>query len=162
MGRPRKPTNLKVLEGNPGKRPLPVNEPKPVPIAPPCPAHLDSRAKKEWKRIAPELEQLGLLTRIDMAALAAYCQSYGWWAEAGAQIKKHGMLVKNQKGFPVVTPYVAIACKFLEQMKSYLIEFGLAPSSRSKIEVKPPAEDEDPMEKLLRKAGRQNVRSGKS
>lgn len=28
-GRKPKPTNLKVLEGNPGKRPLPTNEVKP-------------------------------------------------------------------------------------------------------------------------------------
>jgi P27 family predicted phage terminase small subunit len=154
MGRPRKPTNLKVLEGNPGKRPLPENEPKPVPIAPPCPAHLDSRAKKEWKRITPELEHLGLLTRIDMAALAAYCQAYSRWIEAEKMIRKHGMLVKNQKGYPVVSPYMAIINKSLEQMKSYLTEFGLTPASRSRIDVKPPAEDIDPMEQLLRKAGR--------
>ena len=47
-GRP-KPTNLKLIEGNPGKRPLPGNEPKPKPKAPSMPSDLDYQAKKTWK-----------------------------------------------------------------------------------------------------------------
>jgi len=53
-GRKRKPTVLKVLEGNPGKRPLNKNGPKPKPVAPKTPKHLNSVAKKEWKRVAAE------------------------------------------------------------------------------------------------------------
>jgi len=65
-----KPTAIKILEGNPGKRPLNLNEPKPLQIAPECPDWLLDEAKKEWKRLAPELERLGLLTILDMAAFA--------------------------------------------------------------------------------------------
>ncbi len=72
-----KPTALKLLEGNPGKRPLPMNEPKPAPTAPKCPSWLHKDAKKEWKRISTELERLGLLTQVDMAALAGYCEHSG-------------------------------------------------------------------------------------
>jgi len=75
-GRKPKPTKLKIIEGNPGKRPLNENEPIPQSIAPECPDWLSDDAKKEWKRLAPELERLGLLTVLDMAAFAGYCQSY--------------------------------------------------------------------------------------
>lgn len=51
-GRKPKPTALKVLEGNPGKRQLNVVEPKPRNKAPKCPAWLDAEAKKEWRRLA--------------------------------------------------------------------------------------------------------------
>ena len=75
-GRKPKPTNLKVLEGNPGKRPLPTNEVKPQKKAPRCPQWLEEDAKREWKRMGKILEQMGLLTEMDMTAFAGYCQAY--------------------------------------------------------------------------------------
>ena len=66
-GRKPKPTAVKVLEGNPGKRSLNTAEPKPEKKAPRCPSWLEDEAKKEWKRMSKQLEQLGILTEIDMA-----------------------------------------------------------------------------------------------
>ena len=66
-GRKPKPTAIKELEGNPGKRELNQNEPKPEKKAPRCPTWLEAEAKKEWKRLAKQLEQLGILTEVDMA-----------------------------------------------------------------------------------------------
>lgn len=66
-GRPPKPTAVKELEGNPGKRPLNKNEPKPKQTAPKCPSWLEPDAKKEWRRLSKELESMGLLTEVDMA-----------------------------------------------------------------------------------------------
>ncbi len=68
-----KPTRMKVLAGNPGKRPLNRREPQPKPGLPRCPAQLSEEAKREWKRISKELDRLGLLTVLDRAALSAYC-----------------------------------------------------------------------------------------
>ena len=68
-GRKPKPTAVKQLEGNPGKRQLNANEPKPAARAPSCPKWLEDDAKKEWRRLAKQMEQLGILTEVDMAAL---------------------------------------------------------------------------------------------
>ena len=81
-GRKPKPTALKMLEGNPGGRPLNTKEPKPEKKAPRCPSWLEDEAKKEWKRMAKVLENMGLLTEMDMAAFAGYCQAYARWKEA--------------------------------------------------------------------------------
>jgi len=54
-GRKPKPTALKVLEGNPGKRPLNLNEPKPEKKASKCPSWLEPEAKKEWRRMSKTL-----------------------------------------------------------------------------------------------------------
>jgi P27 family predicted phage terminase small subunit len=148
-GRPRIPTTLKVLNGNPGKRPISQTEPKPEPIAPKCPPHLDRRAKAEWRRIAPELEELGLLTRVDMAALAGYCQNYSLWIDAHNQIKKHGLLIKSPNGYPMQSPYLAIANKALDHMKSFLTEFGMTPASRTRINVKTPEKEVGVIKKYL-------------
>src|SRR5689334_3828108 len=47
-----KPTAIKKIQGNPGKRPLNENEPQLEPGIPECPDYLDEIARKEWARIA--------------------------------------------------------------------------------------------------------------
>lgn len=148
-GRKPVPSNLKVLRGNPGRRPINQNEPKPEPIAPKCPSHLDKIAKREWRRIAPELERIGLLSRIDMAALAAYCQAYARWVKAEKAVQKHGMLIKTPNGYPVMSPFLLVASKAIEQMKSFLVEFGMSPSSRSRINIPGGEKEEDEFEAFL-------------
>ena len=142
VGRKPKPTNLKIIEGNPGKRPLNLNEPKPISIASECPDWLLADAKKEWKRLAPELERLGLLTILDMAAFAGYCQSYAKFKAAEQFIKKHGTTYKipkkNKEGEVISVyiaqfPEVAIANQCLKHIRAFAAEFGLTPSSRGRI-----------------------------
>src|SRR5262245_20901412 len=109
-GRKPTPTKLKIPNGNPGKRPLNDREPIPAAGIPDCPDHLDAEAKAEWARIVPELEFMGLLTKVDRAALAAYCQAYSRWVNAEQQVAKHGIIVKSpEKNFPMKSPYLTIA-----------------------------------------------------
>lgn len=88
-GRKNIPTNLKILRGNPGKRALNKNEPTPGGM-PNCPSHLDKMAKKEWKRFAPILHRLGLLTEVDGPAFAAYCQQYSLWVTIQKELSRQG------------------------------------------------------------------------
>lgn len=144
-GRKPKPSHMKIVTGNPGRRPLNPDEPKPESSVPTCPTHLSSEARTEWRRICKELESLELLTEIDRTALAAYCQAYGRWAQAEKGIKKAGLLVKtgqktdsqgNKTGGNVIqSPLVGIANTAMEIMRKYLVEFGMTPSSRSRISV---------------------------
>lgn len=147
-----KPTKLKKLEGNPGKRPLPVNELQVDPGIPARPTFLKGAAKKEWDRVAPELFRLGVLTKIDRAALAAYCQAYGRWEEAERKVKKDGYLFETSNGNLIQNPMLSVANKALELMHKFLTEFGMTPSSRVKVSgeisgqiMKP----KTPMEKIL-------------
>mgnify|MGYP000858287196 FL=1 len=152
-GRKPKPTALKVLEGNPGKRPLPQNEPKPKPIAPERPTWLTGEGKKMWDRLAPELERLGLLTAIDGEAFAAACQCWKIYVDCQKYLKKHGLTYTytNKAGAEneIERPQVKIAQKALDQFRAFCSEFGLTPSSRTRIEVKPLEGEEDLMEALL-------------
>jgi len=67
MARPRKPKQLKIVQGTYRKDRANPHEPKPQPRIPSCPWELCDTAKKEWRRLAPELHQLGLLTALDRA-----------------------------------------------------------------------------------------------
>ncbi len=152
-GRKPKPTAIKVLEGNPGKRALSQYEPKPEKKAPRCPTWLEAEAKKEWKRTAKQLEQLGILTEVDMAAFAGYCQAYARWKEAEEFITKHGTIVKTPSGYWQQVPQVSIAQTYLKIMSRFCEQFGLTPSARSRIVTDNANESDDPMELVLLKGG---------
>lgn len=134
-GRPRKPTYLKVLHGTYRPDRAPKNEPQPEPSTPSCPKWLHPEAKREWRRIVPHLEKLGLLTQVDRAALAAYCQLYARWWEAERAIRQYGMTQTTETGYVAQRPEVGIANTALKQMRAYLSEFGLSPASRSRIDA---------------------------
>ena len=150
-GRKPKPTALKVLEGNPGKRPLNELEPKPKKQAPSCPSWLEPEAKKEWRRMAKTLESIGILTEIDKAAFAGYCQAYARWKEAEEFLTKHGTIFKTPSGYIQQVPQVSIAQTYLKVMKDFASQFGLTPASRTRIQVATDnSESDDPMLELLR------------
>lgn len=132
-GRKPTPTAIKELEGNPGKRPLNNSEPKPTKKAPSCPKWLEPEAKKEWRRLAKQMEQIGILTEVDMAAFAGYCQAYARWKESEEFITQHGSIVKTPSGYWQQVPQVSIAQTYLKIMNRFAEQFGLTPSSRSRI-----------------------------
>lgn len=132
-GRKPTPTAIKELEGNPGKRPLNEKEPKPKKKAPPCPKWLDEEAKREWRRLAKKMEAIGVLTEVDMAAFAGYCQAYARWKEAEEFITQHGSIVKTPSGYWQQVPQVSIAQTYLKIMNKFAEQFGLTPASRSRI-----------------------------
>jgi P27 family predicted phage terminase small subunit len=136
-GRKPTPTALKVMTGNPGKRPLNRHEPRPATAIPTCPAHLSSSAKAEWKRLARQMHVLGIISHLDRAALAAYCQAYGRWAEAERKLKETPMLLKLPSGAIQQSPWLSIANKQLELMHKYMGELGLSPASRSRVSAQP-------------------------
>lgn len=158
-GPPKKPTNLKLLQGTFRKDRAVTNEPKPESEIPSVPTHLSDEAKVEWGRISEKLLNLGLLTSIDRAALAAYCQCYSDWIEAsrfcattkdgqdrkviktGEKIKqdKDGKVIERSGGNLVENPYFSIQKRSLELMHKFLTEFGMTPASRTRINV--PAEE---------------------
>jgi len=144
-GRRPEPTRLKLLRGNPGKRKLDPNEVAPAPAATlQPPAWLDAEAIVEWNRLAPILHRLGLLTEIDTDALATYCQTWARWREADAQIRRYGMVIKGKGGYPVISPFVAVANRAMAHMRSFLIEFGMTPSARTRVKTDPGPKPDDP------------------
>jgi len=138
-----KPTALKLIEGNPGRRQIEPGEVRPPVVAPDCPEHLNPDAAAEWQRIIPLLLKNYLITELDTAALALYCQSYGRWAEAERKIAEQrarggdGLLIKAPSGYPIQNPYLAIANRAMEDCHKYLQQFGLSPSARTRVQASP-------------------------
>jgi P27 family predicted phage terminase small subunit len=143
VGRKRTPTHLRLLQGNPGKRPI-RDEPQPfVPAeAPAPPPFLDAYATEEWLRLAAELHRMRLLTIVDLAALAAYCTAYSRWRNAEEVLKRmsdadpvmRGLIIKSNKtGSAIENPLAYIARKAAQEMLRFAVEFGFTPAARSRI-----------------------------
>jgi P27 family predicted phage terminase small subunit len=147
QGRKPKPTHLKLLHGEPNKDRINENEPKPAPVMPKMPTWLDTEARKEWKRIGPDLLAKGVITEWDMVAFANYCSVYGRLVRAEKEMKKliklvgpKAYIIQTPTGTKQTNPYIWVINKCIEQLRSLGSEFGLTPSSRTKIKV----EKDDP------------------
>ena len=159
-----KPTALKILEGNPGKRKIRnTGEPMPPQLdtAPSPPRRLLPEAKQEWKRLAPMLTALGLLTTADTAAFAELCQNYAYYLAADAKILSDGPdgMTKFQvapSGYTQAHPLLTIRRQYYELWHKGLSDFGLTPAARARLAAdtaqQAKTKDADPMESIL--AGR--------
>lgn len=157
-GRKPKPTQLKRLAGNPGKRPLNAHEAKPQVVHPAVPrGRLGAEGKKLWRYLAAKLDDLGLLTELDTTALEMMCIHYETAVQAQRLVRTQGLVVTGARGGLVRHPAVQIVRDSSTAFRQYAEQFGLTPSARSRIEL-PMPEEMDELERLL--FGRQvSVRS---
>jgi len=132
-GRKPLPTNVKELKGTVRKCRQNKAEPEyPRGLLEP-PNHLTGVALAHWHEIYPKLEKAGVVTTIDIVALAAYCKAYQRWREATSEVDKYGAVIESPSGYPIQSPYLAIANKAFDQMLKLLTEFGMTPSSRTRV-----------------------------
>jgi len=101
----------------------------------PAPSYLNEVAKKEWRRMGKRLFDAGLMTELDETALASYCQAYSQWIEANQAIEDEGAVVTKANGDMARNPWVAIRGDAWKEMTRMLSEFGMTPSSRSRVKV---------------------------
>ncbi len=154
-GPPPKPSRLKAAAGNPGRRPLNDREPSPKIEVPKMPTWLSAKAKAEWRRIAPELRRLGLVAKIDMAALATYCQAVAEVQIATETIDREGRVctwpILDKDGNKIgerlkAHPAVQQQRDAMQRVKQFAAEFGLSPSGRTRVvsgdDPDPPGGDE--------------------
>jgi P27 family predicted phage terminase small subunit len=142
-GRRPTPTNLRLLQGNPQRRPLPQNELAPlIPSdVPEPPGYLQGYAAAEWRIVARELHRLGVLTVIDTAVLAAYCQSYMRWRLAEEALQRmvdkdplmNGFVIRRRNGEAGSNPLVHAARRAATEMLRFAGEFGMTPVARARI-----------------------------
>jgi len=93
-----------------------------------------------WRRLAPQLKTMKVLTLADRDALEAYCHTYARWRDAEAFLSKHGLTypIRDEKGNVRCLqqfPQVAIARNLLLVLRAYQQEFGLTPAARARVQV---------------------------
>jgi P27 family predicted phage terminase small subunit len=145
MPNPPTPLALRRLQGNPGKRAMPTHAPEPPPETDlTAPSELDATGRVCWRRNAPVLAGMGVLTDADRDALMLYCDAYSQWRHASRVQRR---LPPADAGYRQVAVTVETA---RNQMRLLMHELGLTPTSRVRLVVGKPADEADPMEDLLR------------
>ena len=144
-GRKPKPTHLKLLEGNPGKRDLPKNEPVPRAAFPEKPDDFTTGAASDcWDRIVVELEAMAILHSADRDALVMYCEAWGTYRTAQVSVGK-GILINrgtDKEPHPVTNPAWRIGRDAMSILMRLGESFGLTPAARARIEL-PDASGDD-------------------
>ena len=135
-GPTKKPTKFKVLEGNPGNRPLDPDPPAVPPRTriPTPPRNMGKHGRREWRRIAKILIELGVLTDLDMTLFTAYCHTFHEYYVAQLEVTKLGTIMKYKRtGAIYQNPYLAVKRQALKEMKDLSAKFGLSPADRARI-----------------------------
>ncbi|MBI3936783.1 MAG: phage terminase small subunit P27 family [Betaproteobacteria bacterium] len=159
-GRKATPTEIKKARGNPGRRKLNTEEPQPpkVIVGPwgageataaagailacdvPPPAHLDEHAAAKWRTMVLLLAEIRVLTSADLSGLANYCIAYSEVVQAQAVLATAGRYITNpETGMTIKHPALNSQREHILVMLRYEAEFGLTPSSRSRVKALPPA-----------------------
>lgn len=154
-----KPDNVHYLNGDPSKKGaslgLLMDSLQPEIALPGCPTHLLKEARKEYKRITPELIRYGLISKIDRAALCLYLQTWAELVYAESMIKRQmavaekkraeaeaigeeylggdGLVELTKNGNVIYNPYWVIANKARSNVDRFLANFGMSPASRSRV-----------------------------
>ena len=117
------PSAIKNLAGNPGKRAINTLEPQPERETPQCPDWMPAIGRYQWDKIVPELDRLGMLTKLDSAILEGFCALYAEF------------VTTVQRGEP-------IKGALMGQLRFHAGELGLTPTSRARLTVPPGQEDD--------------------
>ncbi|MGB4248536.1 MAG: phage terminase small subunit P27 family [Pseudohongiellaceae bacterium] len=153
-GRRPTPTFLRIVKGNPGRRPIPKDEPRPKRVIPSCPDYLSQSGQVAWGRLSVLLDRMGVLTEADAAALERLCDCYTDIMECRKLIARDGRTYKVTtmtsdtliKSNPAVNQLRAADAQF----KSYLVEFGLTPAAKGKVSGAQDTEAVDPLDQFFR------------
>lgn len=154
-GRKSKPTKLKVVTGNPGKRPLPENEPEPTNELGDAPDWLSAEAAEHWKYVVDTANELeGVAKKPDEAALAVFAQAIADYREADDELSDNGsnyQHVETKSGGIMIRihPAVGVRQTALNTIMKVCSEFGLTPSARTRVKVDLTDKDKNPNDKYF-------------
>lgn len=104
----------------------------PIRKLPKAPTWLDKRATEKWKSAGAMLVKAGMLTELDLDALASYSQAWSTWREAIDSVSKAGQFVEGENG-PKKHPAQQIAETAHKTMLALQERLGLLPLARQRL-----------------------------
>lgn len=141
-GRPPKPTALKLVEGNRGKRATNANEPEPMllnDLEPP--AHLPEHVAAVWRELAPKLRSAMLLTELDTPLLELTCNAIAMHRLTLDKTAGEKLMMRNSEtGSISLSPWLLLQSMSFKQAMVALKEWGATPAARSRVMVDPQAD----------------------
>lgn len=141
-GRPPKPSALKLVQGNPGKRATNNREPEPVllnDLEPP--EHLPPPVADVWREMAPKLRRAQLLTELDTYLLELTCTAVATFRSTIEKTADGKLMARNpETGTVSLSPWVLLQSMSHKQAMATLREWGATPAARSRVVIDPQAD----------------------
>ncbi|EKT55526.1 phage terminase small subunit P27 family [Providencia sneebia] len=152
-GPPKTPTHLQLVRGNPSKRPINKKEHKPPSGVPPTPKYFDKQGKYWFKRMAEDLDALGVMSQLDAKALELMVEAYVEYRHHCDVLEEEGYTYNTtsmtgdiiKKAHPAVT----MKADAWKRIRAMLGEFGMTPSARARVTINTP-NDVDPFDEFLK------------
>lgn len=147
-GRKPMPSAVHELRGDYEKDPQRrrKNEPKPPTGVPACPEFLDEYGKKEFEFVSRIMHSMNILSLADSSGLTMYCQTFSQWRQAVDMCAQYGSwnVGKDGNGNATTTrnEWDRIREKSADSCRRWLIEFGLTPSARTRLQVSDEVKDD--------------------
>lgn len=116
---------------------------------------MGEEAARFWRRYAPVLAELGVLTHVDEPALQMAAEHFGVAMRAAKALHDEELVIQGQDG-PRKNPLAQILRDNSMALKGILVEFGMTPASRAKLA---PAEEAQPslLDELFARVGNQET-----
>lgn len=147
------PAKLKLLRGNPGRRPVAVG-PEPAEGLPVVRDGMSDEARVVWDRMIADFGATGVLTGVDADVLRVYCEAVVRYERAAQLLEQSGPLVKGARsGELVKNPLHQVVRDNADLVRMFARELGFTPSARSALSDVKSKTDEDPLSAWMRGAG---------
>ena len=155
-GRKPTPRALKLLRGNPGKRPINQAEPQPGALSPKCPKELvDVVARREWTRTIVPAIATGQITAADRVMAIAHCELWATWRSQLADACRHAHVIAvGEQHYPTPNPARGMSNKTFLLLARVDTELGFTPSSRSRVTAVTTSAPTDQRDRFFGHAGR--------
>lgn len=143
------PENVRELRGNAGKQP-PASSPKARPGIPSRPEFLSAEAKREWRRVVGELDEMGILSTVDRAILAMYCDAWAKFVEARRLLEptefedgrqQTVLVIVGHRGAQSKNPAWQIYRDAATTCAALAAQLGLTPNARLRMPAAPEEDD---------------------
>lgn len=145
VGRPPKPSRIRELEGNRGRRPIPKG--LHIPGQPIAPDYFDDEQKYLWRQIEHAMPA-GVLTMADTQVLERMTVAWATFRECCRKIANLSMFARGSTGQLAMSPLVKIQALAAREMHQAGEVLGLSPVARARISA-PESIDDDPLALLL-------------
>ena len=154
-----KPTLLKLIAGNPGRRPLNAREPVPPTHLRAPPKWFSDQQRESWEYVLEHAPH-GLLKGLDRSTLVGFVVAENLHREAAEHVAAEGVVLKGlpreTKGGKVIegglyqSPWMAVLNRQALIMMKAAAELGFSPASRSRITLEPEEAGDDPARKYFK------------
>lgn len=156
MGRARKPSHLRIVEGT-DRGPKGKGRGKRIDREPVPPGHLDPESPPEdfddeeakvWREVL-EAAPHGMLRRLDSGILRLWCVAFVLHSDARRKLKASSMLTKTTNGNVVQNPYLGVINRQAVLMKALAAELGFSPAARTRVSTEGEGDGEDATDRFF-------------